>query len=155
MKSRGMTYLLLAVVLGVWGVVLWKVFFTRRDAAIVSPVATVHPVNRNAAIIDTLRLDYRDPFLEIPPQTVPPLSERATVRSILKQADRSEPEAPTFSYLGVIRKSDKLHFLFTVEGSQVMIRPGESIGEYRLCGGCADSVQFIKGLHSFYLKPPV
>lgn len=63
MKSRPLTYLLLVVALGIWGVVAWKLFFSGPKPAASDPAAVPVARNNPRADIDTLRLDYPDPFL--------------------------------------------------------------------------------------------
>lgn len=41
MKSNGLTYLLLVVVLGVWSVVVWKLFFSKPEVTPAAPAALV------------------------------------------------------------------------------------------------------------------
>lgn len=62
MKSRKTTYLLLAVTLIVWGVILYKLLFpktTQEEFRISAPVAE----NKTPDKKDSLWLNYRDPFL--------------------------------------------------------------------------------------------
>ena len=49
MKSRPLTYLLLVVALGIWGVVAWKLFFSGPKPAASDPAAV--PVARNLSLI--------------------------------------------------------------------------------------------------------
>ena len=146
-----MTYVLLAVVLGIWSVVAWKIFFSHPDGpAVPEPVAM--PAARTApAHADTLRLDYRDPFLsEIASK---PAVARDTVVAVATVQAAPAVEPPAFTYTGMIRKGLTPYYLFTVDDMQAMIRPGESIGEYRLADGCADSVVVTRDNRDFCLKP--
>lgn len=61
MKSNGLTYLLLVVVLGVWSVVVWKLFFSKPEVTPAAPAALVTR-QKKPANGDTLQLDYPDPF---------------------------------------------------------------------------------------------
>ena len=87
MKSRPLTYLLLVVALGIWGVVAWKLFFSGPKPAASDPAAVPVARNNPRADIDTLRLDYPDPFLRAvatKPSVPGSVSARAPVRSKAK-----------------------------------------------------------------------
>ncbi|MBQ4279826.1 MAG: hypothetical protein IJC16_07735 [Rikenellaceae bacterium] len=152
MRSRGMTYVLLAVVLGIWGVVAWKLFFARPDSPAVPETVAVPKTKALQTEADTLRLDYCDPFLRA--TAVRPATDRSvTVAPIQGNAAAPAVEPPAFTYTGMIRKGRTPYFLFLVNGIQEMIRPGGSLGEYRLASGCADSVVMTRDNRDFCLKP--
>lgn len=79
MKSRWTTYLLLAAVAAVWGLVAWKIC-----APAGAPSAAAGPIAPGAAApavaSDTLRLDYPDPFLKGAAR--PAVAARAAVRPL-------------------------------------------------------------------------
>lgn len=63
MKSRWTTYVLLVVVLAVWGAVAWKIFNpSSKDEANTVPQVRVQTVPKEHQ--DTLLCDYPDPFLK-------------------------------------------------------------------------------------------
>ena len=63
MKSRWTTYVLLVVVLAVWGAVAWKIFNpSSKDEANTVPQVRVQVVPKEHQ--DTLLCDYPDPFLK-------------------------------------------------------------------------------------------
>ena len=86
MKSNGLTYLLLVVVLGVWSVVVWKLFFSKPEVTPAAPAALVTR-QKKPANGDTLQLDYPDPCLRAAvPQPAPGAISR-TVKKLPADLD--------------------------------------------------------------------
>ena len=100
---------------------------------------------------DTLRLDYRDPFLQTATAMAPTVRSVA-VTPIQDKMVEQMVDPPAFTYTGMICKDRMSYYIFTVGDTQTMIRLGESINEYRLVSGCGDSVQIFKASQTYILK---
>ena len=143
MKSRPLTYLLLVVALGIWGVVAWKLFFSGPKPAASDPAAVPVARNNPRADIDTLRLDYPDPFLRAvatKPSVPGSVSARAPVRSKAK----NERPAAKLACTGRIRK----------EGTDRLLRQGESAGGFTLRQIRNDSLVMVRDTECYLVKIP-
>lgn len=149
MKSRPLTYLLLVVALGIWGVVAWKLFFSGPKPAAAVPVARNNP----RADIDTLRLDYPDPFLRAVatrPSVPGSVSARAPVRSKAKNERPSAKLACT----GRIRKEGTDRYLISIDGRNHLLRQGESAGGFTLRQIRNDSLVMVRDTECYLVKIP-
>lgn len=153
MKSRPLTYLLLVVALGIWGVVAWKLFFSGPKPAASDPAAVPVARNNPRADIDTLRLDYPDPFLRAVatrPSVPGSVSARAPVRSKAK----NERPAAKLACTGRIRKEGTDRYLISINGRNHLLRQGESAGGFRLHAVGADSLWLAADGRKYGLKIP-
>ena len=117
MKSRWTTYLLLAAVVAVWGVVAWRILAPARPAASDVRPATDAPA-APPIVAETLRLDYPDPFLK-------------------------GVAAPTPAARSVVRRlpagGQTLHIL-TIGGRQYELSLRDTAAGFRLTGADRDSL---------------
>ncbi|MDL2319680.1 hypothetical protein LJC45_00915 [Alistipes sp. OttesenSCG-928-B03] len=140
MKSKKTTYLLLAAVVAVWGLILWRVFLRTPDER-----AAVIPERRavaEATVADTLVLDYRDPFLGVvaPPKPTP--RPRTTPQTAAKPAP--PPKPPTLHrlrYLGRITRGGTPHALIEIDGALHTMKKNDTANDYRLTTLWQDSVR--------------
>ena len=153
MKSRPPTYLLLVVALGIWGVVAWKRFFSGPKPAASDPAAVPVARNNPRADIDTLRLDYPDPFLRAVatrPSVPGSVSARAPVRSKAKNERPSAKLACT----GRIRKEGTDRYLISIDGRNHLLRQGESAGGFTLRQIRNDSLVMVRDTECYLVKIP-
>lgn len=153
MKSRPLTYVLLIVALGVWGVVAWKLFFSGPKPAASAPAVVPAARNTPRTDIDTLRLDYPDPFLHTvatKPSVPAPTSAKAPVRPKAK----NERPAAKLACTGRIRKQGTDHYLISIDGRVHLLRQGESAGGFRLHAVGADSLWLATDGRKYGLKIP-
>lgn len=153
MKSRPLTYLLLVVALGIWGVVAWKLFFSGPKPAVSDPAAVPVARNNPRADIDTLRLDYPDPFLRAVatrPSVPGSVSARAPVRSKAKNERPSAKLACT----GRIRKKETDHYLISIDGRIHLLQQGESAGGFTLRQIRNDSLVMVRDTECYLVKIP-
>ena len=143
MKSRPLTYLLLVVALGIWGVVAWKLFFSGPKPAASDPAAVPVARNNPRADIDTLRLDYPDPFLRA-------VATRPSVRSKAKNERPSAKLACT----GRIRKEGTDRYLISIDGRNHLLRQGESAGGFTLRQIRNDSLVMVRDTECYLVKIP-
>lgn len=143
MNSRWTTYLLLAVVVAVWGIVAWKIFASVTETAPAArPKAAVPAVE--SPVADTLRLDYPDPFLKgVPRQRT---STAATPVRRLPAVKPSPPrrERVKIVHLGTVASGGKRLFILSVGDSQYEIACGAAAGDFVLTGFDRDSLYLRK-----------
>lgn len=140
MKSRWTTYLLLAAVAAVWGLVAWRIFAPARNAAPVAvPTREVEPVAATTA--DTLRLDYPDPFLKgvVRPQ---PAAPRPVVRRLppAKKTTAKPRERVRIVHLATVAAGGQALHILTIGKRQHELRAGETSDGWRLARVDGDSL---------------
>ncbi len=142
MKSRWTTYLLIVVVLAVWGLIAERIFFGCPDNA----ETTGKPDIETERIIrphetDTLRCDYPDPFRV--GRTKPSARKPKTVKKIKRPAGRKR-EKVALDYFGSVRSGERMLHIVHIDGVQYELSVGGSAGGYRLKSADADSLYFEK-----------
>lgn len=142
MKSRWTTYLLLAAVTAVWGIVAWKIFAPSGD-----PLPAAHPkLAVPAAVrlaVDPLRLDYPDPFLKGVPRHV--VAARPAVRSLpVPKAAAPKRERVKIAHLGTVTAAGQQLHILTVGDQQYELRCGDSAGGFVLADSDVDSLYLCK-----------
>lgn len=143
MNSRWTTYLLLAVVVAVWGIVAWKIFAPVTETAPAARPKAAAP-SSEPLVADTLRLDYPDPFLKgVPRQRTP---TAATPVRRLPAAKPSPPrrERVKIVHLGTVASSGKRLFILSVGDGQYEIACGGAAGDFVLVGFDRDSLYLRK-----------
>jgi hypothetical protein len=146
MKSKKSIYILLPVVLLVWGVVIFQFFsFTSPDVVLDNTVTelNIKPFKlkeRNAFSID---VNYRDPFLG---KVYTPQEVVNVKRSVVKEKKIPKPEVtivwPTISYKGMISdaKDKNKIFLLVISGKNHFMKIGETENEIFLKEGDKESI---------------
>lgn len=138
MKSRWTTYLLLAAVVAVWGIVAWKVFAPADDTAPEARPRAVAPA-AGTPVADTLLLDYPDPFLKGAARPV------AAARSVVRGLPSPKPAPPrrervAIVHLGTIRSGGEPLYILTLDEGQYELSRGGSAGEFVLTACDGDSL---------------
>lgn len=142
MKSRWTTYLLLAAVVSVWGVVAWRIFTPRSAAPLPlppKPSATVAP----APEADILRLDYPDPFLKR--VAAPVVSAASPVHAL--PASKPIParrERVKILHAGTISVAGRPLYILTIGDRQYELTLGEEAEDFQLTTCDGDSVYLCK-----------
>lgn len=153
MRSRSVTYTLLIVALGVWGVVLWKVLFSKPESINVelpSVVRVTSPLNES----DTLWLDYPDPFLR---EIISTVKDQQTNAVKVKHASKTvKQEAPNVQLgcAGRICKRGVNYYLVSIGGRGYLLQEGGSAQGYRLQRLINDSLILVCGDHTYSVKVP-
>ena len=110
LQNRKTVAVLIVLAAGLWGGILWRlVRYTGEGKAVApaySPPSPVDPVGK-----DTLRLNYRDPFVEVLPEPECPAIKSVPVSRPV-QTSPSPEEPPAFRLSGIIRKGKKEFLLF-------------------------------------------
>lgn len=153
MRSRSVTYTLLIVALGVWGVVLWKVLFSKPESVNVelpSVVRVTPPLNES----DTLWLDYPDPFLR---EIISTVKDQQINAANVKHASKTvTQEAPNVQLgcAGRICKQGVNYYLVSIGGRGYLLQEGGSAQGYRLQRLINDSLILVYGDHTYSVKVP-
>lgn len=148
MRSKRTTYLLLAAVVGVWGVVMWKIFTPASRPACV-PLAKPVSVQRERPDADTLLLDYADPFLKGAAKRVAPRSRSAVVTLPAPAAAR---EKAAIVHLGTVASKGLKLYILTINGEPYELRPGEAAAGFRFERCIGDSLCLRKNGITYRVK---
>lgn len=150
MKSRRTTYLLLVVVVAVWSSVAWKIFAPASDTV---PAVRPKPAapTAEATAVDTLRLDYADPFLKNALRQV--VTTRSAVHSL--HPAKTAPirrERVNMVHLGTIRSAGKRLHILSVGDAQYELVRGESAAGFVLAKCDRDSLYLTKNGVTYGVK---
>jgi len=140
MKKEKKTYLLLAVVLVIWGVLAFQIFKA------VNPSEEVVPVFTTTQKTDLIKLEkrdtfsivanYRDPFLgTLPKSSIPKKKERQSKKEVVPEKD--------IRYTGFITesKSGNKVFFISIEGVQQMLSKNQEFNGVKLISGDGNKVK--------------
>ena len=154
MKNKKTAYLLVPLVLLVWGMIGWKVYaaMNKKENENMLQEKNEEIKNSGEKIPDTFELmaDYRDPFLGKP--TVPGHSKLNIQNSKLPVAkptpkEKEAPSWPAVSYHGLIMRSGtekKIGFL-RVNGVSYFVTGGDEAGGLKIGRVSKDSVEVLMG----------
>ena len=141
MKSKVTTYLLIASVLIVWGIIAWKLFVPSRVETYSVPASALGVATGESS--DTLRLNYPDPFLKreaLQTETNSP-SETAVLETQSLEIIR---EDCPIVYIGYIRQGRNIDCIVKSDGLHHSITTGGIVNGFRLANIYPDSLIFTK-----------
>jgi hypothetical protein len=149
MKNKKLTYFLIAIVLGVWGLILYRIFDAvgaTDDAPM--PVATKQGkevFNDFSIPKDTakLLLNYRDPFgITKPKDTTIKISGEISRKNI-STTPKPVMNWSFISYSGYVRNptSKKLIALVSINGQNITLAEGETKNQVKLLKNLRDSIK--------------
>jgi hypothetical protein len=149
MKNKKLTYFLIAVVLVVWGLILYRIFdaVSSSDDTPVQLVAKQEKEAYNDYSVpnDTtkLLLNYRDPF-----GITKPKDTAAKISKVISHKSTVIVPKPTInwsfiSYSGYIRNpsSKKLIALVSINGQNITLAEGETKNQVKLLKNLRDSIK--------------
>lgn len=149
MKNKKLIYLLLFVVVAVWGMIIRRVVSFTSDGAPEAVSGLGMPGKKANVDEKVLILDYRDPFLQRFAEPSPVIET-----SVMKKAE--EPQdviaAPPFGYKGMIQKGKETYAVIFSGGSSEILQKGETLEDYELKVISADSVVMQKGRQRFTIR---
>ncbi len=134
MKGNGLKYGLIAAVLVVWGLIVYKLFFKTTSPATVDPVITYEETEAATHLPDTLILvaNYRDPFLGKAPKkktVTQPVNGSANRKNNTKKqvVAKQETPWPKIKYGGMVKNqnSEKVVALVQINGTDRLMTEGE------------------------------
>lgn len=149
MKNKKTLYLLIPLVLVIWGLILHKVFtHSRGDALLVCRVQ----VSAEENLVDTtryvLRLGYPDPFLRSAPKSSSARPEsKPQKNNRIKQIELSSTQTISrpkgLVYHGIVSGKQESVGLLELEGKQTLVRPNDQLGSYLVKAVEADHLTII------------
>lgn len=148
LKSKKSIPLLLVVVVVVWGLIIYRVVVYSSGGKVMPKIAGERYVIENKEI-DTLFLNYRDPFLGTVPRIVRQSPPRVRAKVTLEEPD----SPPGFQFAGRIRKEKQDYWLMKSGGDTRLVPVKEkSVDGYRVERVYRDSVCLRKGKRVYTLK---
>lgn len=148
MKSKTTIYVLIAAVLVIWGVIAWKLFVPSRVETNTARTSVSKTVV--ASEIDTLMLDYPDPFLK--KQSGASTSGHTTAPGKKKEPEPQLPkirEECQLRYIGHISRGKVRSCIVESGGAHHSVAMGESVDGFRLAKIFPDSLVFTKDGFSY------
>ena len=147
MKSKPAVYLLIILVLIVWGLIIKKIFFSADDTVVANlPKQSAKETSENKQI-DTLLLNYIDPFLK-KKQAKSVQSNQTTMRQqpIVQQIQDNKKRNTNIllQYVGYVTDKSKgaTSYIIRINGHQQTIKQGDNIDGLKLMKATADSLFF-------------
>lgn len=146
MKNKKNIYILLPLVLFVWGAVLYQVFsFTKSDEipVINNSEFTIKPLKINKRESFAININYRDPFLG---KTYTPQTASSTKLKSSKIVKESKPKEtlvwPTILYKGMISDSKEKNkiFMIIIDNKNYYMKIGDTENEIFLKSGDKESI---------------
>jgi hypothetical protein len=148
-KNKKFTYLLICSVGIVWGIVLYKIFFSEVEEEYKLPIKAVQTKKE---VFDeylskpdtfTLALNYRDPFLETVAAPIDTIQVKPSVEAFNKPVPVSVPiDWSIIKYSGrIINPQSKVVIsIISVEGNERMVKVGEIFQGVKLLANKSDSI---------------
>lgn len=131
MKKNSITYLLLIVVVVVWGVVFYNLF-NPSDKNKVEQVTSHVPVRKNENKRTKLSLNYRNPFRAVMVENkVEPEAQPVEIK---------KEEPPTFKYKGFIQGVKNKVVIIENKGVREVINPKDSLFGFKIISLNNDSI---------------
>ena len=153
MKSRWTTYLVLAVVIIVWGWVLWKIIGSTKNRSDSSTHDGQAYSNKQASVdTDPLRMDYPDPFLKKKILNSPQGSRPSIARPLPEVKRPVNSKKMQFVHLGRISVTGKQLHILTINGRQYEIQEGDSVDGFLFYKSDNDSLYLRKGEFIYGIK---
>ena len=139
MKSRWTIGVLVLAVIIIWSFVLWRIFAPNLNHQKVVPVLSgTTDCARQESVMDTLRLDYLDPFLK---RNAVPAVESGPMESFSSLRKRVELD---LVHLGTISSCDRVLYIVRCDEVLYELQRNDIVSGFRLCKVDADSLYFEK-----------
>ena len=142
MKKSVKTYVLLALVIGIWGIFLVrliKTLYPEQKAIPSSKTMTYRATSSTQEETAELKLNYRDPFLG---KTISTQAQKVKKQAVQKAKVVVNTLLDKVSYQGFIggKKTQDHHFFISIEGNQELFQVGDVIKGIKLISGNASQV---------------
>lgn len=149
MKNKKMTYLLLVLTVLLWGGVVYRIVsYTGNDSPIPQNSVKESSMSRADTLDFSLKLDYRDPFLNTGRK-----QEVAGLRKVSNRVmSKSVPVLPAFKYKGLIRNKKKIYAVIDSDGSVETVSKYMPIDGYRILTINPDSLIVEKNGQKYSVK---
>ncbi|MFY9310325.1 MAG: hypothetical protein WAQ28_14870 [Bacteroidia bacterium] len=158
MKNKKLTYILIPLVAGLWGTILYKIFHTvnnkNNDFVINANILTGSMKSESAIDTFTINPDYNDPFLgkgikkPVPSgDQIPAVVNTTQVKKPEKQAPAQPALAnwPGIIYNGIVKnqKSNKQLAMIQVNGQASIMQEGDVTMDLKLLHITKDSIELM------------
>lgn len=140
MNKKTITYLLLAVVLGIWGVIGTKLV-SGVKAPPVRENGAVRTKAKQPAAVYPLKLNYRNPFFA----PVPVKDTVASVARISRPRPAEVKEPVDIQYRGRVTADGEVYYVIELVSGYYSFKPGDTVQGLLLKTEGADSLYFSKG----------
>ena len=146
MKNKKNIYILLPIVLMVWGAVLLQLFsFTNSDEIIIdnTPELMIKPLKLNKRQSFTIDVNYRDPFLgKMYEENTTPKAKPSGVRSSKVIKPKETLVWPVILYKGLIsdNKEKNKVFVLIIDKKNYFMKIGDTENEIFLKSGDKESI---------------
>ncbi|URC11274.1 hypothetical protein [Flavobacterium sp. B183] len=146
MKNKKNIYILLPIVLMVWGAVLFQLFsFTNSDEIIIdnTPELMIKPLKLNKRQSFTIDVNYRDPFLgKMYAENTTPKAKPSGVRSSKVIKPKEALVWPVILYKGLIsdNKEKNKVFVLIIDKKNYFMKIGDTENEIFLKSGDKESI---------------
>ncbi|PQJ15321.1 hypothetical protein [Aureicoccus marinus] len=142
MKKSVKTYVLLALVIGIWGIFLVrliKTLYPEQKPLPSSKAIAYRSASSEQKETAELKLNYRDPFLG---KTISTQTQKAKKQAVQKAKVVVNTLLDKVSYQGFIggKKTKDHHFFISIEGTQELFQVGDVIKGIKLISGNASQV---------------
>ena len=144
MKNKKIIYLLLPLVVIIWGIILYRVFSISADPGL--PTADHPSINKDAAtpLLDTFSINanYRDPFLDkVMRVQHDDKIKNPTAKKVEKVITPSK--WPDLTYFGIIKnqESGKKLIMINIDGKSNFIKEGHEASGIHLLKVYKDSIE--------------
>lgn len=147
MKSKATTYFLLALLLMVWGVILWRIFFSSESIPADQMSDKRPKTNEEDTVNVMLRLNYRDPF------GVVDLNPKEIDRN--NREDLTKTDYPIIGdvvYVGYVKNGGRDYCLIDIMGENYCLRVGDKASGVLLLSAHVDSIEVSKDGYKYILK---
>ena len=134
MEKKKLNYILIFVLVVVWGLVVYRLFFKGKGTVVsTSPTMTVVE-DVEVLSIDTFQLlsTYRDPFLGSIKKPVVYSAPRPKVQKIVPVVPKEKPKPIDWSFIhykGSINSKDRKTGLVNFRGQSMIVHEGDSLGD--------------------------
>ena len=138
MKNKKTLWILIPLVLGIWGLILWKLLDYSSEDTSSSIVTLTYPESIAEDTAEyVLALNYRDPFLRSSwsPGTTKPATQKTKKNNIRKVNIQSlkGPEKPAeLKYKGAIQCNNSRIGLLEVAGERKLVSENTTLGQYAI-----------------------
>ncbi len=163
MKNKKMTYVLLATVVVVWGLIFYRLFTGVENSTPVNASVDTQVVQNDVKVeIDSfnLILDYRDPFKVI--KNIKPITQvkpQRVVKKVEVKEEEKEKVLPVdwsfIAYRGIFKNEKKMKKtgLVTINNHDYVVAEGDSVAQISVKKLFKDSIGvFYKGSFSYIKK---
>ncbi|MDR1347619.1 MAG: hypothetical protein LBJ63_04195 [Prevotellaceae bacterium] len=155
MKSKYTTYLLIISVIIIWGLIVKRIFLSGDDD---TDTVQIRKSSQNVQLqqVDTLSLNYADPFLKKQVRKKKQQSSPKPNLSHPKKETKQHADNILLQYIGYVkeRNNEAVSYLIKINGIQQIMKKNDNIDGLKLIGITADSLFFEKedSKYSVYIE---